>query len=54
MFEKLPKSGVSLELMTYYYALQIYEHMRGDAKAQAHIDPVYMHKPEEVGELVFK
>ena len=66
-FAHLPQSGVSLELMTYYYALQIHEHLAvttsGDssattaaasAAAAAHIDAVYVHPPDDVTRRVLK
>ena len=55
----LPRTGVSLELMTYYYALQIYERLTADgaaptAAAKAHRGAVYVHPPDEVARRVLK
>ena len=56
----LPRTGVSLELMTYYYALQIYERLTADGAAssstpaKAQRGAVYVHPPDEVARRVLK
>lgn len=41
-------------MITYYYALQIYERLSADKAAKAHLDPVYMHPPDDITHRVLK
>ena len=55
----LPRTGVSLELMTYYYGLQIYERLTADdaaktTPAKVQRGAVYVHPPHEVARRVLK
>ena len=53
LFSKLPRSRLSLESMTYYYALQIHQHLlRRDAPAHVNVDPVYLHAPADISRQV--
>ena len=39
--------------MTYYYALQIHQHLlRRDAPAHVNVDPVYLHAPADISRQV--